>query len=72
MDNPEPDDQLLGQTPFLGGGLPPLPIYLRPGARELAVAYRQHTGVGVERIEVRIFDEEGTIKDLNFPTPETR
>jgi hypothetical protein len=70
LDNYEPEDRLIDQFPSGAGGLPPLLHFLRPDVRHVAVAYRQHTGVIVERIEIRITDAEGTIKELNFPSPE--
>ncbi len=70
MDNAEHDDRLNEPFPSSLGGPPPLLRSLRPQVREVAVAYRQHTGVAVERIELRIIDAEGTVKELNFPAPE--
>ena len=70
MDNADYEDRLVDAFPTGSGGLPPLPRYLRPGIREVAVAYRQHTGIATRRIELRIIDAEGTIKDLNFFDPE--
>ena len=70
MDNAEHEDRLIETFPTSAGGLPPLLRYLRPGVRDIAILYRQHTGVAAERIEVRITDAEGTIKELNFRDPE--
>jgi hypothetical protein len=69
MDNAEPDDLLLDEYPVDERDLIPLPFVLRPVVRELARAYRDHTGVEVTRLELQIVDAEGTVKDLNFPSP---
>ena len=72
MDTAEPEDQLISHYPGDLGNLPPLLAYLWSGVRAVASAYHRHTGVAVERIELRIVAEDGTIKDLNFPKPEAR
>ena len=71
MDNAEHEHRLSYPHADTTSELRPLLRLLRPDVRDLAVRYRLHTRVAAKRIELRIIDADGTIKELKFPAPET-